>query len=289
MAQRLCLLLTITAWAGGAAEQSPYCSFSPEHTLCRASGLGPTCGSQVPERGVSVKDAALILTLHNQLRTRVAMGKESQGAPGPQPHAANMRLMVWDDELATVAQGHADQCIFRHECIDCRRVKRFAVGQNLYLDKTFNESKVWKKAIQTWYGEVSDFSPADIDPYRFSMSTGHYTQMLWGSSYSVGCGFIRFKGGSSWKQLYTCNYGPIGNIKQQKMYQQGPPCSACPSEVPCSEEYPALCGVLKRLSAAVDYDYVDNSFNTIPLGRSSSISGTGLSLVLLFQLMALFL
>lgn len=94
MAQRLCLLLTITAWAGGAAEQSPYCSFSPEHTLCRASGLGPTCGSQVPERGVSVKDAALILTLHNQLRTRVAMGKESQGAPGPQPHAANMRLMV---------------------------------------------------------------------------------------------------------------------------------------------------------------------------------------------------
>lgn len=34
-------------------------------------------------------------------------------------------LQVWDDELATVAQGHADQCIFRHECIDCRRVSKY--------------------------------------------------------------------------------------------------------------------------------------------------------------------
>lgn len=34
-------------------------------------------------------------------------------------------LQEWDDELALVAQGHADQCIFEHECSDCRRVCKY--------------------------------------------------------------------------------------------------------------------------------------------------------------------
>ncbi|ROT65933.1 hypothetical protein C7M84_016089 [Penaeus vannamei] len=168
MAQRLCLLLTITAWAGWVAGQSPYCSFTPEHTLCRASGLGPTCGSQVPGRGVSAQDAALILAQHNQLRSRVAMGQEGRGAPGPQPQAANMRLMEWDDELALVAQGHADQCIFEHECSDCRRVSRFGVGQNLFISfqSNFDTRIQWGRAIKAWYDEVAEFSPSAIQPFQ---------------------------------------------------------------------------------------------------------------------------
>ncbi|XP_063586866.1 CRISP/Allergen/PR-1-like [Penaeus indicus] len=168
MIQRLCLLLTITAWAGWAAGQSPYCSFTPEHTLCGASGLGPTCGSQVPGRGVSAQDAALIVAQHNQLRSRVAMGQEGRGAPGPQPQAANMRLMEWDDELALVAQGHADQCILEHECSDCRRVRRFGVGQNLHisLQSNFDNSIEWEDAIQAWYDEVGDFNSSDVEPFR---------------------------------------------------------------------------------------------------------------------------
>lgn len=33
-------------------------------------------------------------------------------------------FQIWDDELATVAQAHADQCEFEHDCSDCRRVDR---------------------------------------------------------------------------------------------------------------------------------------------------------------------
>ena len=33
-------------------------------------------------------------------------------------------LQVWDEELAAVAQAHADQCKFEHDCADCRRVDR---------------------------------------------------------------------------------------------------------------------------------------------------------------------
>lgn len=31
-------------------------------------------------------------------------------------------FQVWDEELATVAQKHADQCIFQHDCPECRSV-----------------------------------------------------------------------------------------------------------------------------------------------------------------------
>ena len=48
------------------------------------------------------KDA--VVDAHNQLRARVANGLETLGVGGGQPSAANMRQMVWSDELATVAQ-----------------------------------------------------------------------------------------------------------------------------------------------------------------------------------------
>ena len=51
------------------------------------------------------KDA--IVNKHNELRSRVATGKETLGVGGNgQPTAANMRKMVWSDELAAVAQRY---------------------------------------------------------------------------------------------------------------------------------------------------------------------------------------
>ncbi|GBM88270.1 hypothetical protein AVEN_105391-1 [Araneus ventricosus] len=33
---------------------------------------------------------------------------------------------VWDDELAMIAQKHAETCKFEHDCADCRRVGKIA-------------------------------------------------------------------------------------------------------------------------------------------------------------------
>ncbi|KAK7080639.1 Peptidase inhibitor 15, partial [Halocaridina rubra] len=245
MAQRLCLLLLLVAsWESAVLGQSNYCGISRQHTLCINQGLGSTCGNQVQFRGVSAQDAALILAQHNQLRSRVALGQERRGAPGPQPPASNMRLLEWDDELALVAQSHADQCIFEHECSDCRRVSRFGVGQNLFISfqSNFNERIQWGRAIKAWYEEVAEFDPGAIQPFRFSTPVGHYTQMLWWNTYKIGCGFTMFKEGGWWKKLYTCNYGPGGNIIFSEMYRRGSPCSACPAGTSCSLQYPGLCG-----------------------------------------------
>ena len=71
-----------------------------------------------------------------------------------------MTIQVWDTELARVAQVHADQCVFSHDCADCRRVDRFRVGQNLYIYKqTIRPAPVdWERAVTSWYEEVSMFS-----------------------------------------------------------------------------------------------------------------------------------
>ena len=46
-----------------------------------------------------------IIDKHNELRSKVAKGLETRGADGkPQPSAANMRKLSWDDDIAIVAQ-----------------------------------------------------------------------------------------------------------------------------------------------------------------------------------------
>ena len=45
-----------------------------------------------------------IVSYHNDLRRKVANGEETRGLDGAQSSATNMNALVWDDELATVAQ-----------------------------------------------------------------------------------------------------------------------------------------------------------------------------------------
>ena len=78
------------------------------------------------DRGVSKEEIRRIVETHNNYRARIAQGKETKGRPGPQIGAKNMRELVWDPELAAVAQMHANQCQFEHDCSDCRRVSRSA-------------------------------------------------------------------------------------------------------------------------------------------------------------------
>ena len=54
------------------------------------------------------------------MREKIASGSEMK--KNKFLSAANMVFMEWDDELAEVAQAHADQCDFEHDCNECREV-----------------------------------------------------------------------------------------------------------------------------------------------------------------------
>lgn len=51
---------------------------------------------------------------HNEKRTKVAKGLETRGQPGPQPAAADMMELTWDENLARMAQEWANECNWLH-------------------------------------------------------------------------------------------------------------------------------------------------------------------------------
>ena len=140
--------------------------------------------------------------------------------------ASDMMELTWDDELARGAQMWANQCDFHHDEND---VCRFRVGQNLYKAGLFKDSSEgekanpkWSDAMTSWYDEIDDFRENPTQGSTNYLGTGHFTQLIWGKTQYVGCGFIAHEGyGGNNKfdtKYYVCNYGPAGNWLRQKVY-----------------------------------------------------------------------
>ncbi|CAL1261178.1 unnamed protein product [Larinioides sclopetarius] len=235
-----------------------YMRFTPEHTFC----IRRNSKCDIKRSGICQLETEEILRLHNEYRNRVALGKEHRAIGGSLPKAGGMLQMVWDDELAVVAQKWAENCNFNHDCNDCRAVEHFAVGQNLVLqtamcqgygcrEDTQTEPN-WQKMIKGLYEEVTYYHKDWMWSFEDLPGplTGHFTQMIWSRSWRIGCGYTSFKEGSTYKNFYVCNYGPAGNTGKQPVYEKGEPCSACPINSCCGSScrggisYPGLCKML---------------------------------------------
>jgi len=171
------------------------------------------------------------------------------------PEAANMMMLEWDDELAYIAQGWANQCYYEHD--KCRKTKDGCfdyVGQNLAVagDSRSNMPDVdWEWAIQAWYDEVKDYDSSKAElftsPGRNGAVVGHFTQVAWADTHKVGCGFVRFYGSQPlgrnfYNNYYVCNYGKGGNMGGKPVYKIGKACSQCPKNSKCKN---SLCKLNK--------------------------------------------
>lgn len=226
-----------------------YCLLSCDginHTMCDyLSGGGPECEDF--QSGLSEDEERLILDLHNRLRQRVATGAESQD----QPPASDMLEVIWDKEAAIIAQRWADQCdLLGHD--RCRRTLHEAhVGQNIawmkgvdFPGRVKSREDVleyfisgWFKEVENFNGEVDSFNPTDQEFPKF----GHYTQLVWASTGEIGCGFVQWVTDIEYEYKLVCNYVPGGNVRGERVYERGEPCSECPLFSKCSEKWPGLC------------------------------------------------
>ncbi|XP_075544012.1 CRISP/Allergen/PR-1-like [Dermacentor variabilis] len=211
------------------------------HTACKA----PNLRCRILDRGLRGGEAEEILRLHNNYRSQMALGL----VPGFKP-AANMHQLLWDAGLAEVAQAHADQCSEKryaeHDKKQARVTARFPrVGQNVgWRGENRNRSSAtWSQRIKNWFDEYKDYPPEGIASFKVIRGpprTGHFTQLMWGETRFVGCGytFYRLENDDNAKRYQTtqvCNYGPRGNILTEPVYSEGQPCSSCFTEGFCNQ------------------------------------------------------
>jgi len=130
------------------------------------------------------KALAPMLAAHNQVRAK---------------HCAPP--LVWSAEVARSAQRWADSlaargCAFEHS--------RSSYGENLAAGTEGALGPA--EAVEMWYAEAKKY---DWRAAKFSMTAGHFTQVVWVGSRSLGCGISRCKG----MAIYVCQYDPPGNVQ----------------------------------------------------------------------------
>ncbi|XP_006148688.1 peptidase inhibitor 16 [Tupaia chinensis] len=186
-----------------------------------------------PAGALKDEEKRLMVELHNLYRAQVT------------PPASNMLQMSWDDELAAFAKAYAQQCVWGHNKERGRR------GENLFA--ITDEGVDVHLAMEEWHHEREHYnlSAAACDPGQVC---GHYTQVVWAKTERIGCGSHfceKLQGVEETNiELLVCNYEPPGNVRGRKPYEEGTPCSQCPSGYSCKN---ALCEPTRGPAEAQDF------------------------------------
>ncbi|XP_078312679.1 GLIPR1-like protein 1 [Crassostrea virginica] len=148
-----------------------------------------------------------------------------------------MRELKWSGELASIAQNHANKCVYAHNPSRSSQSASFAyVGENLYA----NTAQVSPSYAVTYWDDEKNFYNYDTNTCSAptDMTCAHYTQNVWAETEYVGCAvaYCTPLQGFSWPSAYyyVCNYGIGGNFNGNRPYIKGSSCSQCPSGYTCN-------------------------------------------------------
>jgi hypothetical protein len=168
--------------------------------LLAACGSGSPNGS---DGGSGDPNIDAWLAAHNAVR--------ANAMPAPSPA---LPQLTWNDQAASTAQAWAANCTFMHNA------GRGNFGENIAADSgsTYTPQKV----VDMWSGESADYDYA-TNTCAAGKVCGHYTQLVWRGTTSVGCGYQKcttnspFGGAAAW-EMWVCDYSPPGNVNGQAPY-----------------------------------------------------------------------
>jgi len=155
--------------------------------------------------------------------------------------ADNMNKIVWDEHLAKLAQGWANQCKWKHGDTNCDGTP---IGQNMFFvagGKSHIPTVNISTAMRLWYEEKPNyhFENRTCDDGKMC---GHYTQVVWAKTRKMGCAIaycpiLDYDDKADDQDprnasLFVCDYTPAGNYRGQDAYVKGNggPCSQCDTE-----------------------------------------------------------
>ncbi|KAG0253251.1 hypothetical protein DFQ27_007523, partial [Actinomortierella ambigua] len=126
---------------------------------------------------LSKSEREKILRIHNDYRARHKAPK-----------------LIWNTKAAEFGSNWIQACQFKHS--------GGPYGENLAAGYPS-----FSKSIQAWYNEEKQYN------YKrpgFAAATGHFTQVVWRATKSVGCAKKKCPG--RYGNIYICNYDAPGNI-----------------------------------------------------------------------------
>lgn len=251
---------TTTAGPGPTVTPEPSPTTSPEPTVTvtptptSTPSPSPTpdaftvldCGSSsgnVANNNLDANAKAYILCKHNETRSRVALGTYTSNVSGELPVATDMIRLQWDAKLEQVAQNYANQCVWAHNSdrrsqynalsptdINGDPISDESVGENLaYVGQSNATSASMQHTVSGYNGWEDEgfhysYGALQVNDFCAEEPCGHFTQLIWGNSYKVGCA-VNFCEAATVSQfpstLLVCNYASAGNYVTQYPYESG--------------------------------------------------------------------
>lgn len=144
-----------------------------------------------------------MLQTHNTARAQVSP-----------PASPALVPLTWNSAAQQIAQSYSAQCTFAHNA------NRGNYGENLYAST--NQASA-TEVVQSWVAEAANYTYS-TNSCKASAQCGHYTQVVWRATTSVGCGLTRcttnspFPGFPGAWYLWVCDYAPPGNYVGQRPY-----------------------------------------------------------------------
>ena len=148
---------------------------------------------------------ATALTAHNAARAKYSNGGVN---PLTQSSSLDAGAQEWAIHLASI--DRLDHASF---------AARNGNGENLFVaynTATVGPDIVAAQMVNSWVSEAFNY---DYSQPRFSLDTGHFTQVVWKSTTTLGCGYAigsHTENGTRFNAYYAvCRYSPSGNVTGQ--------------------------------------------------------------------------
>ncbi|XP_067319572.1 cysteine-rich venom protein ophanin-like [Anolis sagrei] len=173
-----------------------------------------------------------------------------------EPTASNMQKMKWSDKAAEGAEKWAAECQAKSSLLDDRYADDILCGESISQS---NFVRSWAEVIDLWKSTQSHFMYGKNTSEEVRSSALAYTQMVWYSTYEIGCAFAFCPKQPTYTYFYICRFCPAGNVVDAlpKPYKEGPSCADCPDA--CDDKLCTNpCKYINHLSAKECANIIDH-------------------------------